>query len=58
MLCPVTASEPVPVLEGMDEDMGFSLPPVLTEEKEEPEPEKSTPQPQPRKQVCTQTHTV
>lgn len=58
MLCPVKASEPVPVLEGMDEDMGFSLPPVLTEEKEEPELEESTPQPQPRKQVCTQTHTV
>uniref|UniRef100_A0A8C9Y5E2 Zinc finger MYM-type containing 2 n=1 Tax=Sander lucioperca TaxID=283035 RepID=A0A8C9Y5E2_SANLU len=31
------ASDPVPVLEGMDEDMGFSLPPVLAEEKEEPE---------------------
>ncbi|XP_036965330.1 zinc finger MYM-type protein 2 [Acanthopagrus latus] len=42
------ASEPVPALEGMDEDMGFSLPPVLTEEKEEPA--ESTPRPQPRKQ--------
>ncbi|XP_041857452.1 zinc finger MYM-type protein 2 [Melanotaenia boesemani] len=35
------ASDPVPVLEGMDEDMGFSLPPVLAEE--------SAPRPQPRK---------
>ncbi|XP_028249313.1 zinc finger MYM-type protein 2 [Parambassis ranga] len=42
------ASDPAPVLEGMDEDMGFSLPPVLAEEKEEPE--ESAPQPQPRKQ--------
>ncbi|KAM4558541.1 zinc finger MYM-type protein 2 isoform 2-T2 [Odontesthes bonariensis] len=41
------ASDPVPVLEGMDEDMGFSLPPVLTEEKEELE--ESTPRPQPRR---------
>ncbi|XP_034002965.1 LOW QUALITY PROTEIN: zinc finger MYM-type protein 2 [Trematomus bernacchii] len=30
------ASEHVPVLEGMDEDLGFSLPLVLAEEKEEP----------------------
>uniref|UniRef100_UPI0037E7DC43 zinc finger MYM-type protein 2 n=1 Tax=Semicossyphus pulcher TaxID=241346 RepID=UPI0037E7DC43 len=42
------ASDPVPVLEGMDEDMGFSLPPVLAEEKEEPE--ESVPRPQPRRQ--------
>lgn len=49
MFFPVTASDPVPVLEGMDEDMSFSLPPVLTEEKEE-EPEESAPRPQPRKQ--------
>ncbi|XP_044071844.1 zinc finger MYM-type protein 2 [Siniperca chuatsi] len=42
------ASDPVPVLEGMDEDMGFSLPPVLAEVKEEPE--QSAPQPQPRRQ--------
>ncbi|KAM4561806.1 zinc finger MYM-type protein 2 [Fundulus diaphanus] len=41
------ASEPVPVLEGMDEDMGFSLPPVLAEEKEELQ--ESGPQPKPRK---------
>ncbi|XP_017285668.1 zinc finger MYM-type protein 2 [Kryptolebias marmoratus] len=41
------ASDPVPVLEGMDEDLGFSLPPVLTEEKEEQE--ESTPRPQPRR---------
>ncbi|XP_068184558.1 zinc finger MYM-type protein 2 isoform X2 [Antennarius striatus] len=40
------ASDPVPVLEGMDEDMGFSLPPVLTEEKEE----QPAPRPQPRRQ--------
>uniref|UniRef100_A0A8B9H5H9 Zinc finger, MYM-type 2 n=1 Tax=Astyanax mexicanus TaxID=7994 RepID=A0A8B9H5H9_ASTMX len=33
--CVPTASEPVPVLEGLDAEMGFSLPPVLTEEKEE-----------------------
>ncbi|XP_045910813.1 zinc finger MYM-type protein 2 isoform X2 [Micropterus dolomieu] len=41
------ASDPVPVLEEMDEDMGFSLPPLLAEEKEEPE--ESTPRPQPRR---------
>lgn len=29
------ASEPVPVLEGLDVEMGFPLPPVLEEEKEE-----------------------
>ncbi|KAM9710605.1 zinc finger MYM-type protein 2 [Menidia menidia] len=40
------ASDPAPVLEGMDEEMGFSLPPVLTEEKEELE--ESAPRPQPR----------
>ncbi|KAK9537213.1 hypothetical protein VZT92_004848 [Zoarces viviparus] len=39
------ASDPVPVLEGMDEDMGFSLPPVLAEESEE-----SAPRPQSRRQ--------
>ncbi|XP_029314566.1 zinc finger MYM-type protein 2 [Cottoperca gobio] len=45
------ASDPVPVLEGMDEDMGFSLPPVLAEETEEKEePEESAPRPQPRRQ--------
>ncbi|XP_040913037.1 zinc finger MYM-type protein 2 [Toxotes jaculatrix] len=44
------ASDAVPVLEGMDEDMGFSLPPVLAEEKEEKESEESAPRPQPRKQ--------
>ncbi|XP_068593230.1 zinc finger MYM-type protein 2 [Cebidichthys violaceus] len=38
------ASDPVPVLEGMDEDMGFSLPPVLAEESEE-----SAPRPQSRR---------
>ncbi len=54
MLFPVSASDPAPVLEGMDEDMGFSLPPVLTEEKEEPE--ESAPRPQPRRQVRTHTH--
>lgn len=70
MLFAVSASDPVPVLEGMDEDMGFSLPPVLAEEKEaldepeeleeleEPEePEESAPRPQPRRQVCTHKHT-
>ncbi|KAM4731530.1 zinc finger MYM-type protein 2 [Anableps anableps] len=41
------ASDPVPVLEGMDEDMGFSLPPVLAEEKEELQ--ESVPRPQARK---------
>ncbi|XP_038158569.1 zinc finger MYM-type protein 2 isoform X2 [Cyprinodon tularosa] len=41
------ASEPVPALEGMDEDMGFSLPPVLAEEKEDLQ--ESVPRPQPRK---------
>lgn len=50
MLFPVSASDPVPALEGMDDDMGFSLPPVLAEEKEEPE--ESVPRPQPRRQVC------
>ncbi|CAJ1079078.1 zinc finger MYM-type protein 2 isoform X2 [Xyrichtys novacula] len=39
------ASDPAPVLEGMDEDMSFSLPTVLAEEKEE-----SAPRPQPRRQ--------
>ncbi|XP_076119363.1 zinc finger MYM-type protein 2 isoform X2 [Alosa pseudoharengus] len=29
------ASEPVPVAEGLDAEMGFTLPPVLAEEKEE-----------------------
>ncbi|XP_053184606.1 zinc finger MYM-type protein 2 [Scomber japonicus] len=42
------ASESVPVLEGMDMDMGFSLPPVLAEEKEETQ--ESAPRPQPRRQ--------
>ncbi|XP_070831912.1 zinc finger MYM-type protein 2 [Chaetodon trifascialis] len=42
------ASDPVPVLEGMDEDMGFSLPPVLAEVKEEAQ--ESAPRPQPRRQ--------
>ncbi|XP_056245630.1 zinc finger MYM-type protein 2 [Seriola aureovittata] len=42
------ASDPVPVPEGMEEDMGFSLPPVLAEEKEEKE--ESVPRPQPRRQ--------
>jgi len=46
MLFGVSASEHVPVLEGMDEDLGFSLPPVLAEEKEEP-----ALRPQPRTQV-------
>ncbi|XP_041662656.1 zinc finger MYM-type protein 2 isoform X2 [Cheilinus undulatus] len=40
--------DPAPVLEGMDEDMGFSLPPVLAEEKEEPE--ETVPRPQPKRQ--------
>lgn len=48
MLFPVSASDSVPVLEGMDDDMGFSLPPVLAEE--------SVPRPQPRRQVCRQTY--
>ncbi|KAM3862189.1 zinc finger MYM-type protein 2 [Diretmus argenteus] len=39
------ALDPVPALEGMDEDMDSSLPPVLAEEKEE-----SLPRPQPNKQ--------
>lgn len=42
------------MLEGMDEDLGFSLPPVLTEEKEEQD--ESTPRPQPRRLVCTLRH--
>ncbi|KAF7658004.1 hypothetical protein LDENG_00019290, partial [Lucifuga dentata] len=42
------ASDPDPVLEGMDEDLGFSLPPVLTEVKEELE--ESAPKPQARRQ--------
>ncbi|XP_029386130.1 zinc finger MYM-type protein 2 [Echeneis naucrates] len=43
------ASDAAPVLEGMeDDDMGFSLPPVLAEEKEEKE--ESVPRPQPRRQ--------
>uniref|UniRef100_A0AAY4DVV6 TRASH domain-containing protein n=1 Tax=Denticeps clupeoides TaxID=299321 RepID=A0AAY4DVV6_9TELE len=37
------ASEPVPVLEGLDAEMGFTLPPVLTEEKEK------TPRPRARR---------
>ncbi|XP_026150725.1 zinc finger MYM-type protein 2 [Mastacembelus armatus] len=41
------ASEPVPVLEGMDEDMGFSLPPVLADKEEL---EESPPRPQPKRQ--------
>ncbi|XP_008430028.1 zinc finger MYM-type protein 2 [Poecilia reticulata] len=41
------ASDPVPVLEGMDEDMSFSLPPVLAEENEELQ--ESTPRPRPRR---------
>ncbi|XP_074550798.1 zinc finger MYM-type protein 2 [Halichoeres trimaculatus] len=41
------ASDPAPVLESMDEDLSFSLPPVLAEEKEK---EESTPRPQPRRQ--------
>lgn len=53
MSFPVSASDPGPVLEGVDDDMGFSLPPVLTEEKEEPE--ESVARPQPRRQVCTPT---
>ena len=64
MLFPVSASDPVPVLEGMDEDMGFSLPPVLAELKEEEEDkeekeskEESAPRPQPRRQVCTHSNT-
>lgn len=44
----VSASDPAPVLEGMDEDMGFSLPPVLVEE----EPAVLVPRPQPRRRVC------
>ncbi|XP_053295434.1 zinc finger MYM-type protein 2 isoform X2 [Pleuronectes platessa] len=39
------ASDPVPVFEGMDDDMGFSLPPVLAEEKEESE--ETSPRPMP-----------
>uniref|UniRef100_A0A3Q1BI12 TRASH domain-containing protein n=1 Tax=Amphiprion ocellaris TaxID=80972 RepID=A0A3Q1BI12_AMPOC len=42
------ASDLVPAPEGMDEDMSFSLPPVLSEEKEKSE--ESTPRPQPKKQ--------
>lgn len=48
MLFPVSASDSVPVLEGMDDDMGFSLPPILAEE--------SVSRPQPRRQVCRQTY--
>ncbi|XP_029936288.1 zinc finger MYM-type protein 2 [Myripristis murdjan] len=39
------APDPVSTLEGMEEDMGFSLPPVLAEEKME-----LAPQPKPRRQ--------
>lgn len=35
MLFPLSTSDPARVLEGNDEDMGFALPPVLAEEKEE-----------------------
>lgn len=41
-------SEPVPAPEGMADDLGFSLPPVPSEEKEEVQ--ESLPQPKPRKQ--------
>ncbi|KAM9851019.1 zinc finger MYM-type protein 2 [Aulostomus maculatus] len=41
-------SDPAPVLEGMDEDMGFTLPPVLAEDKDDLE--ESPPRPQPRRQ--------
>ena len=55
MLFPLLASDPVPVFEGMDDDMGFSLPPVLAEEKEESE--ESAPRPLPMTLVCTHTNT-
>lgn len=50
MLFFVSASDTAPVLEGMDEDMSFSLSPVLPEE--ESEEEESVPRPQPRRHVC------
>ncbi|KAM9344266.1 zinc finger MYM-type protein 2 [Pholidichthys leucotaenia] len=42
------AADPAPVLEGMDEDMGFSLPPILAEEKEQLEESAFRPQPRRR----------
>ncbi|KAF3694556.1 Zinc finger MYM-type protein 2 Zinc finger protein 198 [Channa argus] len=42
------ASDPVPVLDGMDEDMRLTLTPVLGEGKDEPE--ELAPRPQPRRQ--------
>lgn len=63
MLFPLSTSDPAPVPEGNDEDMGFALPPVLAEEKEEPkeeskeepkeEPKESAPRPQSRRKVIT-----
>lgn len=55
MLFPLSTSDPPPVPEGNDEDMGFALPPVLAEEKEEPkeEPKESAPRPQSRRKVIT-----
>lgn len=50
MLFLVSASDTALVLEEMDEDMSFSLSPVLAEEKEEEE--ESVSRPQPRRQVC------
>uniref|UniRef100_A0A3P8ZMU0 TRASH domain-containing protein n=1 Tax=Esox lucius TaxID=8010 RepID=A0A3P8ZMU0_ESOLU len=40
-------SDPVPVLESLDADMGFTLPPLLVEQKEE------TPRPRAKRQVIT-----
>ncbi|KAM6970580.1 zinc finger MYM-type protein 2 [Aplochiton taeniatus] len=44
---PATASEPVPVLEGLDVKVGLSLPSVLAKEEEE---EEEVPRPHPRRQ--------
>uniref|UniRef100_A0A3Q0R6F4 Zinc finger MYM-type containing 2 n=1 Tax=Amphilophus citrinellus TaxID=61819 RepID=A0A3Q0R6F4_AMPCI len=43
----LVSDKPVPVLEGMDEEVGSALTPLLAEEKEEPE--ESAPRPQPRR---------
>lgn len=67
MLFPLSTSDPARVPEGNDEDMGFALPPVLAEEKEElkeepkeelkeepkEEPKESAPRPQSRRKVIT-----
>lgn len=43
LICP--ASEPVPVVEGLDAELSFTLPPVLAEERDE------TSRPRPKQKV-------